>query len=251
MPAALAQCEGSGYSGAVNSIVVIPARWAATRLPGKPLADLQGRPLVVHVLDRARKAERVSRVLVATDDPRIVRVVTAAGGEAVLTPSALPSGSDRCAWAVSHLGLCPDAVINLQGDMPLVHPADIDRLVAHLERTTASVATGWRPLPEDEAHNPARVKVVASKTHQALYFSRAAVPFAGPWRVHVGVYAFRTEALFRFTDLSASPLQQAEDLEQLRLLENNVKIDVIPFAHDCPSIDTPADLDALRVRLAA
>lgn len=235
----------------MKSIVVIPARWAATRLPGKPLADLLGRPLVVHVLDRARKAQQVSRVLVATDDERIAEAVATAGGEAVLTPSTLPSGTDRCAWAVAHLGLTPDAVVNLQGDMPLVDPRDLDRLVNHLGRSHAPVATGWRPLSGAEATDPARVKVVASESQRALYFSRAAVPSGGPWRVHVGVYAFRTEALFRFSALPASPLQVAEDLEQLRLLENDFSIDVIPFEYDCPSVDTPADLDALRTRLAA
>ncbi len=235
----------------MNSIAVIPARWAATRLPGKPLADLHGRPLVVHALDRARRARRISRVLVATDDKRIADAVAAEGGEAVLTPGTLSSGSDRCAWTVAHLGLAPDVVVNLQGDMPLVHPDDLDRLVEHLTHARAPVATGWRPLAEQDAHNPARVKVVATRSQRALYFSRAAVPSSGPWRVHVGVYAFRTEVLLQFAALPASPLQTAEDLEQLRLLESDVEIDVIPFAHDCPSVDTPADLDAVRTRLAA
>lgn len=235
----------------MNSIAVIPARWAATRLPGKPLADLQGRPLVVHVLDRAQRARRISRVLVATDDKRIADAVVAEGGEVVLTPSTLASGTDRCAWAVTKLGLSPDVVVNVQGDMPLVHPDDLDRLVEHLHHAQAPVATGWRPLADEEAHNPARVKVVATERHRALYFSRAAVPSAGPWRVHVGVYAFRTQALLHFASLPASPLQVAEDLEQLRLLESHVEIDVIPFAHDCLSVDTPADLDAVRTHLAA
>lgn len=249
--AALAPLGSNGYTAAVQTVIVIPARWGATRLPGKPLADLMGRPLVVHVWDRARQSARATRVLVATDDHRIARVIERAGGEAVLTPPGLASGTDRCAWVLDHLPLHAEIIVNLQGDMPLVAPADLDRLIAHLQQHPAQVATAWRPLAAGAAANPARVKVVATPAQRALYFSRSAIPAGGPFRGHVGVYAFRAAALRHFASLPSTPLQRTEDLEQLRLLEHDVAIDVVEFVHDCPSVDTPADLDALRARLAA
>ena len=193
----------------------------------------------------------MQRVVVATDDDRIQAAVEGAGGEVVRTSPALASGSDRCAAAVAALGLESAVVLNVQGDVPLVEPADLDRLVAAFDQPGVTVATGSRPLEPAHRGNPARVKVVTTLDGRALYFSRAAVPHGGPWQLHVGLYAFRASALRAFAALPRSPLERSEDLEQLRLLEHGVSIHVVPLSAACPSIDTPDDLDRLRATLAA
>lgn len=200
--------------------------------------------MVVHVLERVRRARRVGRVLVATDDERIASAVRAAGGEALLTPSDLQAGSDRVALAAA--GLEAEIVLNVQGDEPLVEPDTIDAVVGALDEPGADVATAMAPLDPAEIGATARVKVVTDPAGRALYFSRAPIPHGGPWWVHVGMYAFRRAALERFAALPPSALERSERLEQLRLLEDGAIIRVVAVPRPAPSVDTPEDL--LRVR---
>lgn len=237
---------------------IIPARWASTRLPGKPLADLGGRPLIEHVWRRARRARRLSRLLVATDDGRIAAAVRSFGGEAVMTPRTCASGTDRLAVAVRRLAC--DVVVNIQGDEPFLSPAALDKLVEpFLSDPSLQMATLSAPLPAAAAADPNCVKVVCGLGGDALYFSRAAVPFprdglrsdgASPFRLHVGVYAYRRDCLLTFARWSQTPLERLERLEQLRALEHGVRIRVVPAARPSLSVDTPADLARARRLLA-
>lgn len=232
------------------AIAVIPSRYAAERLPGKPLADIHGRPMLAWVVDRCLAATRIDQVVVATDDPRIADAARAAGGQAMLTASTHPTGSDRVAEVVRRLGMEAEAVlVNVQGDEPLVDPDTIDAVVAALDDPAVQVATAAAPLAGDPS-DPARVKVVTDLQARALYFSRAAVPHGGPYRVHLGLYAFRAAALLRFTALSRGQLERLERLEQLRLLEHGVAIHVVAVAQHRPSVDTPQDLERVRALLA-
>ncbi|MCK6505643.1 3-deoxy-manno-octulosonate cytidylyltransferase [Myxococcota bacterium] len=232
-------------------IAVIPSRFAAERLPGKPLADIAGRPMVAWVVARCRQARRVERVIVAADDPRIVDAAQAAGAQALLTDPGHRSGSDRVAEVVRRLALPADArLINVQGDEPLVDPDAIDAVLGALDDPTVDVATASAPLEGDPAE-PSRVKVVTDARGRALYFSRAPIPHGGPWQVHLGLYAFRAAALLRFAALPPGRLEQAERLEQLRLLEHGLPLAVVPVARHLPSVDTPADLDRVRALLSS
>lgn len=232
------------------AIAVIPCRFAAERLPGKPLADIHGRPMVAWVVDRCRQAQRVGRVLVATDDPRIADAAEQAGAEALLSTGPCATGSDRVAQAVRALGLDPQArLINVQGDEPLVDPAVIDAVLGALDDPSVDVATAAAPLLDDP-NEAARVKVVTDLAGRALYFSRAPVPWGGPWQVHLGLYAFRVAALLRFAGLPRGRLEQGERLEQLRLLEHGLPIQVVPAGQHQPSVDTPQDLARVRSLLA-
>lgn len=229
-----------------GTLAVIPSRYAAQRLPGKPLVDLHGRPMVAWVVQRCRAARRIDAVIVATDDPRIAAAAREAGAEVVMTSSAHATGSDRVAEAARLLGLPADArLVNVQGDEPLVEPQTIDRLAAALDDPAVQIATAAAPLVGDPA-DPARVKVVCDARGRALYFSRAPIPHGGPWRVHLGLYAFRGDALQRYTSLPRTPLEQAERLEQLRLLEHGVPLHVVAVDRHHPSVDTPEDLDRVR-----
>lgn len=205
--------------------------------------------MIVHVLERVRLATRVDRVIVATDDARILAAVEAAGGEAVLTPADLPAGSDRVAAAV--VGLDVDVVLNVQGDEPLVDPGTIDAVIAALDLPGADVATAMAPIDAHEAHATSRVKVVTDQEGRALYFSRAPIPHGGPYRVHVGLYAFRRPALLHFASLPPGALEQAERLEQLRLLEHGIPIRVVTVPRPSPSVDTLEDLERVRALLGA
>jgi 3-deoxy-manno-octulosonate cytidylyltransferase (CMP-KDO synthetase) len=236
----------------VNPIVIIPARMASTRLPGKPLADIGGVPMIVRVWQQARRA-RVGPVLVAASDEAIVTCVAEAGGRAILTDPELPSGSDRIHAALDAAdgALRHDAVINLQGDLPAVPPECIRKVTALLAETGADIATLAAPmLPEDE-DNPNAVKAVVAWANEeighALYFSRARVPAGiGPLFHHVGIYAFTRSALARFVGLPPSPLEVREKLEQLRALEAGMsvavaRVDAVPL-----SVDTEEDLALAR-----
>lgn len=240
----------------MTSIILIPARLAATRLPNKPLADIAGAPMIVHVLRRALAAD-VGPVAVATGDPEIVTAVRAAGGEAVLTDPELPSGSDRIQAALDLLD--PDgrfqSVINLQGDMPFVAPASISacaRLMA--ERRDCDIATlvAQESDPLDRS-NPDVVKAVLSLSEdasagRALYFTRSTLYGDAPvWR-HIGIYGYRRAALARFTAAPPSPLEKREKLEQLRALELGLTIHAAIVAEAPISVDTAADLAAARAR---
>jgi 3-deoxy-D-manno-octulosonate cytidylyltransferase len=232
-------------------LAVIPARWESTRFPGKPLADLAGKPLVWHVCERAREARLVNRVVVATDDERIAAAVREFGGEAVMTSTDHASGTDRVAEAVRTLG--GDIVVNLQGDEPLIPPAVIDAVVERIAGDDSIVcATAAAPV-EDEAEyaDPSAVKVVLDCDGRALYFSRAPIPhdrdggFGGALE-HTGIYAFRRDFLDVFTGLEPTPLEEREKLEQLRMIEHGYRIGVVVSDYRATGVDTPADLDRVR-----
>lgn len=237
--------------------VLIPARHASTRFPGKPLADLAGKPMVVRVCERARDSG-ADAVCVATDDQRIADAVRAHGFEARMTRAEHPSGTDRIAEAAAALGLADAAiVVNVQGDEPLVPPALIARVAAALAADAgASVATACHPIHDAaEFANPNVVKVVLDAKGRALYFSRAGIPYprdgGAPAALrHVGLYAYRMAFLRRYAGLAPAPPERAEQLEQLRVLWHGERIAVViePGAIP-PGVDTPADLEAVLKRL--
>jgi 3-deoxy-manno-octulosonate cytidylyltransferase (CMP-KDO synthetase) len=236
--------------------VVIPARYASSRFPGKPLAEIGGRPMVVHVCERAR-ASGALQVAVATDDERIANAVRAAGHRVLMTRADHASGTDRLAEAAAQLGLAADAiVVNVQGDEPLIAPGLIAEVAAVLERSPqASMSTACHAI-HDEASlaNPNVVKVVLDAQGYALYFSRSRIPFprdAAPETYrHLGIYAYRAAFLAQYTQLAPSPLEIAEALEQLRALWHGFRIAVTVTDREVPpGVDTPSDLEAVR-RLA-
>ncbi len=240
-------------------LVVIPARLAATRLPRKPLVELAGAPLILHVLERGLEAA-VGPVVVAAADPEIAFAVENAGGRAVLTDPALPSGTDRVLAAVDELdpGHRFELVINLQGDMPELPPDALRRAMAPVVEDGCDIGTLVVPTDDARVRDDANVvKAVVSFVDdgetkgRALYFTRAAAPAGpGPVQHHVGVYAFRRDALERFCDLEPSPLERRERLEQLRALEAGMSIGVRRIAVAPPGIDTADDLAAAERRLA-
>ncbi|RED30606.1 3-deoxy-manno-octulosonate cytidylyltransferase (CMP-KDO synthetase) [Rhodopseudomonas thermotolerans] len=235
------------------TLVLIPARMAATRLPGKPLLDIAGLPMVVQVLRRARAAE-IGRVAVATDTREIAAAVTAHGGEVVMTRADHPSGSDRIFEALQALD--PErrieTVINLQGDFPTIRPEQIGAVLGPLSDPAVDIATLAAEIHTDEeATNPNVVKVVGSPLAgdrlRALYFTRATAPWGdGPRYHHIGLYGYRRAALERFVALPPSPLEQREKLEQLRALEAGMRIDVGIVDSVPRGVDTPADLETAR-----
>jgi len=238
-------------------VVIIPARYQSTRFPGKPLAELDGRPMIEHVYRRATEAPNIERVIVATDDERVADAVRAFGGTVAMTRADHRSGTDRIAEVAQ--GLACDVVVNLQGDEPLVHPSTIAALIGPMESDpTIQMTTVCRPLEADDLDDPNVVKVVVDLDGCALYFSRAPVPY-GRSRdghfvptcsfKHLGLYAYRREFLLRLAALAPTPLELAESLEQLRALEHGVRIKVVQTAHDSTGVDTPADLDRVRRRL--
>jgi 3-deoxy-manno-octulosonate cytidylyltransferase (CMP-KDO synthetase) len=242
----------------MNPILIIPARMASTRLPNKPLADIGGVAMIVRVWRQAMAAG-VGPVVVAAGEPEIVAAVEAAGGQAVLTDPDLPSGSDRIwqALGIADPGGTCDVVVNLQGDLPALDPAQIKAVVAGLEKSGADIATLAAPIDNDaDRANPAVVKAVvawnADETlGRALYFTRSAVPADdGPLWHHVGLYAYRREALEGFVALPPSPLEKREKLEQLRALEAGMRIAVARVDAPPLSVDTPEDLARARKLLS-
>jgi 3-deoxy-manno-octulosonate cytidylyltransferase (CMP-KDO synthetase) len=238
-------------------LVLIPARMAATRLPGKPLLDIAGVPMIVHVLRRAEAAQ-IGRVAVATDTPEIAAAVTSSGFEAVMTRADHPSGSDRIYEALGKLDPRAEAeiVVNLQGDFPTILPDNIRSVLGPLADPAVDIATLAAEIhTEEESLNPNVVKVVGSPVGErrlrALYFTRAAAPWGdGPRYHHVGLYAYRRAALERFVTLPPSTLEQQEKLEQLRALEAGLRIDVTILDAVPRGVDTPADLETARRILA-
>ncbi len=239
-------------------MVLIPARMASTRLPGKPLADIHGQSMIVHCLRRAEEAE-VGPVVVACAEAEIAGSVEAAGGRAVMTEPDLPSGSDRIQAAL--MAFDPDgqydAVVNLQGDLPTLDPAIVRATVDVLRDASVDISTAVCAITEEaERDNPNVVKAVLScaegaRTGRALYFSRATVPTGpGDHFHHIGLYAYRRAALERFVTLPASPLEQREKLEQLRALEAGMRIDAACVDTVPLGVDTPADLERARALLA-
>jgi 3-deoxy-manno-octulosonate cytidylyltransferase (CMP-KDO synthetase) len=238
-------------------LVLIPARMAATRLPGKPLLDIAGLPMIVHVLRRA-EAARIGRVAVATDTPEIAAAVTSHGGEAVMTRADHPSGSDRIYEALGKLdpGGETEIVVNLQGDFPTIRPDNIRSVLGPLADPAVDIATLAAQIhTEEEDTNPNVVKVVGSPISEhrlrALYFTRATAPWGeGPRYHHIGLYAYRRAALQRFVGLAPSALERREKLEQLRAIEAGMRIDVTLVDTVPRGVDTPADLVTTRHLLA-
>jgi 3-deoxy-manno-octulosonate cytidylyltransferase (CMP-KDO synthetase) len=235
-------------------LAVIPARFGASRFPGKPLAPLLGRPMVEHVYRRCQEAGCFTRVLVATDDERIAQAVAGFGGEAVMTSSAHASGTDRLAEVAQKVSA--DVYFNVQGDEPAVHPASLRALRALFDAPEVQMATLVRPLEEAERGNPNVVKAVLDERGDALYFSRSEVPFpraeaAGLRRwAHLGLYGYRRETLLRLAALAPTALERAESLEQLRALEHGLPIRVLTGARPSWGVDTAEDAAAVAARLA-
>lgn len=246
-------------------VAIIPARFASTRLPGKPLSNINGKPMIQHVYERVRRARTPDRVMVATDDERIASAVRAFGGEAVMTSSDHATGTDRLAEAAGAVDA--DVIVNVQGDEPMLDPGGIDAAVLALRSDPAlPMSTLSLPLRElEEMLSPAVVKVVTDSRGDALYFSRSPIPHArtsgamdlragaaeavarGLARKHVGLYVYRREALLRFATLPPAPLERAESLEQLRALHHGMRIRVAEMEGDAGvAVDTPQDLERVR-----
>ncbi|MBC7358006.1 MAG: 3-deoxy-manno-octulosonate cytidylyltransferase [Desulfacinum sp.] len=242
-------------------VAIIPARYASTRFPGKPLALILGKPMIRRVYERVRRCRALDRVVVATDDERIREAVTSFGGEVVLTRADHPSGTDRLAEAAQLLGLQEDdLVVNIQGDEPDVTPDMIEALIAEATRTPIPpMATLAFPCNSPEEYtDPNVVKVVRNVHGNALYFSRSPIPHrrdegSGPtlFLKHLGMYAYRKEFLCRFTRLAPTALEQMEKLEQLRALEHGFTIRVGLSPRETVGVDTPEDLKRLEERLGA
>lgn len=239
------------YAQAKGPVVaVIPARFASTRLPGKPLLSETGLPLIVHVIEAARKSSRIDRILVATDDPRIFDIVIQFGGEAVMTRDDHPSGTDRVAEVAATI---PNArmIVNLQGDEPEITPESLDRVVEILDADpTSPMATLATPILDPSVyHDPSCVKVVLSATGRALYFSRSPIPAHRDGLpegkplglLHLGLYAYRRDFVLKLATLPPSPLELSEKLEQLRVLESGESIAVGIVHERSVGIDTPED----------
>ena len=236
--------------------VVIPARYGASRLPGKPLAQIDGRPMIWYVWENARNSMCATRVIVATDDERVVGAVLGFGGEARMTSPACVSGTDRVAETARELS--EEIIINLQGDEPMMDPSVIDAVAGSLLSDPAvSMATAAvvREDPE-EFLLPSVVKVVVDDRGDALYFSRAPIPHyrnagSGRFRKHLGIYGYRKDFLLRLSNLPPSPLEEAECLEQLRVLQSGGKIRVLDVGFDSVGVDTLEDLHAVERRICA
>ncbi|HCR45016.1 MAG TPA: 3-deoxy-manno-octulosonate cytidylyltransferase [Marinobacter hydrocarbonoclasticus] len=234
--------------------VVIPARYASSRLPGKPLAMIAGKPMIQHVCERANES-RASRVVVATDDARIEEACLGFGAEVIMTSPHHASGTDRLEEVARKLQLDPDhRVVNVQGDEPLMPVANIQRVAAMLsEQPNADMATLMEPLAIEEAAKPAVVKVVASETGRALYFSRAAIPSrrddtaVAECHRHIGLYAYRARFLLRFVSWPPAAIEQTESLEQLRALAHDAHIQIELAPETTPiGVDTQEDFDAIQ-----
>lgn len=236
-------------------VAAIPARFDSTRLPGKPLRDILGKPMIQRVYEQVRKASGIDRIVVLTDDERIADAVLAFRGEALMTPLDCASGTDRIAWAARDWDV--DAIINIQGDEPLIEPEAISKVARHLATAPKDpIVTLATPATEADAADPNAVKVVLDRDNYALYFSRSAIPYqrragvATTWR-HVGLYGYQLEALLELATLPPSPLELAESLEQLRALHNGLAIKVLDINGASPGVDTEEDLRRVEELLRA
>lgn len=244
----------------MRSAVVIPARYNSTRFPGKPLANLLGKPLIQHVYERAKMAKKVNKIIVATDDERIEKAVKSFGGDVIITSPDHLSGSDRVAEVAKKL--TEDIIINVQGDEPLIEPTLIDELCEVFSEPGIEVATARIPIADlKDIQNPNIVKVVCDRNGFALYFSRSAIPGTRSdisvrtqsrhvFYRHVGIYAYKRDFIAKFSTLEPTPLELQEGLEQLRILEYGYKIRVIATEYQSIGVDTPEDLEYLRVMMA-
>jgi len=244
----------AGESQVTRVVIIIPARYGSTRFPGKPLAELWGKPLIQHVYERARRAQSSRRVIVATDDERIAAAAEGFGAEVAMTAREHASGTDRVAEVAG--GIECDLIVNVQGDEPLIEPASIDAAVGPLvEDRTIPMGTLCCPIGDvGELADPNVVKVVVDREGFALYFSRLPIPFVRDSRAdatryrHIGLYAYQQEFLLELARLAPSPLEEAEKLEQLRALEHGHRIKVTRIGGASPGVDTPEDLERLRSR---
>lgn len=238
-------------------LCVIPARYASTRLPGKPLSMIAGKPMIQHVYERACQAQMPDEVIVATDNELVEKAVAAFGGKAVMTSPDHPSGTDRLA-EVALMYPDVDVIVNVQGDEPMIPPEVIDNLAKAFEADAElNMATMKVAMDEADYDNPAAVKVVTDLNGYALYFSRSLMPYPRnkpeEYKVykHVGIYAYRRNFLLKYAALQPTPLEKAESLEQLRALENGYKIKVLESAFKGIGVDTPEDLAAVNELFAA
>jgi 3-deoxy-manno-octulosonate cytidylyltransferase (CMP-KDO synthetase) len=236
----------------MNILCVIPARYASTRLPGKPLADIAGKPMIQHVYERAQMAKRPTQVLVATDHELVYQAVHAFGGEVIMTSPDHPTGTDRLAEVADSF---PDVdiIINVQGDEPLIEPQIIDDLAAVFDnRPDLSMATIMTHMPEHEWDNPNAVKVITDLQGNALYFSRSRIPYPRvttvglPVYKHLGIYAYRRDFLLKYAKLEPTPLERTESLEQLRALEHGYRIKVVKTDFESIGVDTVEDLERVN-----
>lgn len=230
---------------------VIPARYASTRLPGKPLADIAGKPMIQRVYEQVAKAKKPALVIVATDDQRVFDKVESFGGMALMTQPNHPTGTDRLAEVASH-HQDVDVIINVQGDEPLIDADVIDQLAdLFLEDADLQMATVASPLLEEEYDDPSAVKVICNKQGDAMYFSRSLIPyprhaFINPPMKHVGIYAYRRQFLLDYAKMDPTPAEETESLEQLRALENGYAIRVIKTDKRFVGVDTPEDLERVN-----
>ena len=238
-------------------LCVIPARYASTRLPGKPLSMIAGKPMIQHVYERACQAQMPDEVIVATDNELVEKAVAAFGGKAVMTSPDHPSGTDRLA-EVALMYPDVDVIVNVQGDEPMIPPEVIDNLAKAFEADAElNMATMKVAMDEADYDNPAAVKVVTDLNGYALYFSRSLMPYPRNkpegYKVykHVGIYAYRRNLLLKYAALQPTPLEKAESLEQLRALENGYKIKVLESDFKGIGVDTPEDLAAVNELFAA
>ncbi|MBD3275493.1 MAG: 3-deoxy-manno-octulosonate cytidylyltransferase [Candidatus Marinimicrobia bacterium] len=238
----------------MQCIGIIPARYESQRLPGKPLADIAGKPMIQWVYERALQSQYLSEVIIATDDARIYDAVQAFGGRAQMTADTHQSGTDRIAEVAAQSEA--DIVVNIQGDEPLIEPEVIDASIAPLiEDVSVEMGTIACPLDQDDLHDPNVVKVVFNRDNRALYFSRAPIPYPQGiesqgaqniyWQ-HIGLYVYRREFLLQFTQYQSTTLERVERLEQLRALEHGHQIYVEPTEYQSRSVDTPEDLERVR-----
>ncbi|MGA9884283.1 MAG: 3-deoxy-manno-octulosonate cytidylyltransferase [Candidatus Acidiferrales bacterium] len=241
-------------SKSTEVLAIIPARYSSSRFPGKPLASISGRPMIQHVVERVRGAEHISRVVVATDDARIQKAVADFGAEAIMTRSDHRSGTDRVAEVAAHVAA--DIYVNVQGDEPLVDPGTVDALVSSMiEEDVVQIATACSAITtQRDIMDPNIVKVVRDFDGNALYFSRAPIPWvrdrdekiaAQHWK-HLGLYAYRRDALLDFPTLPPGDLERLEQLEQLRWLENDYRVRVVETEYDALSVDVPADVERVE-----
>eukprot|EP00002_Diphylleia_rotans_P039067 TRINITY_DN8978_c0_g1_i1.p1 TRINITY_DN8978_c0_g1~~TRINITY_DN8978_c0_g1_i1.p1 ORF type:complete len:251 (+),score=51.88 TRINITY_DN8978_c0_g1_i1:63-815(+) len=240
----------------LKAIVVIPARYASTRLPGKPLCDIMGKPMIEHTYRSCQKAKLIERIVVATDDERIKDAVIRFGGEVVMTRPECPTGSDRVKEAMEIIGNDYDVVVNVQGDEPCIDPDHIDAVTKVLtDDPSASMGTlATRLTSEEDGHNRNIVKCIVNANKDAIYFSRSLIPHSKsgkfdpdyPYLRHLGIYSFRPQFLKDYVHLTHRNLEMQEELEQLRAIESGHKIKVDVVGNAMPGVDTQEGLDLIR-----
>ncbi|MCP4748909.1 MAG: 3-deoxy-manno-octulosonate cytidylyltransferase [Desulfobacteraceae bacterium] len=235
----------------MRTLIVIPARYASSRFPGKPLADICGKPMIQHVYERACCARSADRAIVATDDNRIANAVKRFGGEAMMTSPDHRSGTDRVVEVSKKIQA--QVYINVQGDEPLIRPDDIDRLADAMHASAENkIMTLYHPIDAQEAQDINTVKLITTHSGNILYFSRLPIPFMAPhaqksrYMKHIGIYAYRSELLCKYSQIPASELESMECLEQLRLLQADVPIGGIQTRRTGPGVDTPNDIEQVE-----